>query len=51
MPRSGRLVLPGYPHRIVQRGHGNPPQMKGSVHRVWTALNKYNLNEGQCDNE
>ena len=21
MPRSGRLVLPGYPHHIVQRGH------------------------------
>lgn len=21
VPRSGRLVLPGYPHHIVQRGH------------------------------
>ena len=21
MPRTGRLVLPGYPHHIVQRGH------------------------------
>jgi putative transposase len=21
MPRMGRVVLPGYPHHIVQRGH------------------------------
>ena len=21
MPRTGRVVLPGYPHHIVQRGH------------------------------
>jgi putative transposase len=21
MPRVGRVVLPGYPHHIVQRGH------------------------------
>lgn len=21
MPRMGRVVLPGYPHPIVQRGH------------------------------
>lgn len=21
MPRTGRLVMPGYPHHIVQRGH------------------------------
>jgi putative transposase len=25
MPRSGRIVLPGYPHHIVQRGHNSQP--------------------------
>jgi len=24
MPRTGRIVLPGYPHHIVQRGHNLP---------------------------
>jgi len=24
MPRTGRIVLSGYPHHIVQRGHNLP---------------------------
>ena len=31
MPRTGRIVLPGYPHHVVQRGHNRQVVFAGEA--------------------
>lgn len=39
MPRQARVIVPGYPHHIVQRGHNRQPDRNPSIDEApgWSA--------------
>ena len=46
MPRQARVIVPGFPHHIVQRGHNHQPVFALCVSVVVAMWNSIMLKQG-----